>query len=210
MIRLTELEQDVLKEIFNVGMGRAAKSLSLLVDEEVLLTIPYLAFVEPDKAAAMIQERTRDQVSGVRQHFGGPFSGEALLIYPEEKSLELVRSILREEAPPVAVLTELERESLMEVGNVILNACLGNFANFLELELECGLPEFVRGQCRNLLAAYAPPTSPDQPEEAVLLMIVDFTTGRSAIKGYVILLLDARALVNLQSELQTLLTRFNG
>ena len=58
----------------------------------------------------------------------GPFSGRALLIFPEAQSLELVRSIVGAEHSLEDVI-DLEQEALAETGNIILNACLATIAN---------------------------------------------------------------------------------
>lgn len=46
MIELNELQQDMLTELFNIGMGNAAAALSEMVSEEVLLSIPQISFME--------------------------------------------------------------------------------------------------------------------------------------------------------------------
>ena len=37
---LSELENDLLGELFNIGVGRAANSLSQMVNQEVTLSVP--------------------------------------------------------------------------------------------------------------------------------------------------------------------------
>ena len=64
----------------------------------------------------------------MQQSFEGPFSGRALLIFPEAQSLELVRSIVGAEHSLEDVI-DLEQEALAETGNIILNACLATIAN---------------------------------------------------------------------------------
>jgi len=53
---LDELQQDALTEVFNVGMGSAAASLSEMVGEEVQLTVPEISFVNKEDAILLLSE----------------------------------------------------------------------------------------------------------------------------------------------------------
>ena len=207
---LTPLEQDALVEVLNIGVGRAAASLAQMVGEEVSLSIPRFAMVDRQGALAMIGEEKQGFVAAVRQTFHGPFHGSAMLIYPEEKSLELVRSLLNEEDLALETLTELERESLLEVGNVILNACLGSIANLMEIEFSCELPEFLRNRFGALLGEPFSRDDGDSGGKLILFLFVDFVTHGSAFKGYVVLLLDVVAMVRIKKELGLLIQRYQG
>ncbi|MBF0283662.1 MAG: chemotaxis protein CheC [Magnetococcales bacterium] len=210
---LSEFEQDMLRELLNVGIGRAAYSLSRMLDEEIVLSAPFLKVLSRQEATELIQNDSDEPVAAVRQSFDGPFQGSALLIYHENTSLELVRRMLKEEVP-LATLTELEQESLMEVGNVILNACLGSIANMLGGELRCDLPEYLKGRCETLLQQPAGRVSPALDgcggSECILLMYVDFSTGGDSLKGYLALLLDMVGMTRLRGEMSHLMERYAG
>lgn len=213
MIILSEIESDTLAELLNLGMGRAAASLSQMVGEEISLSVPHLEFLTREEATRTLEVQTSVQVSAVVQPFSGPFSGSSMLIFPQSKSLELVRVLLKSDAP-VEVLTELEQEALSEVGNVILNACLGTLANMLRTEIRCGLPEFISAQCSALMGGMitgnVDPARPNQPDDPVILIIVDFATQSSHVKGYVVLMVDISTLSNLKNHLNDLLRRYQA
>ena len=65
---------------------------------------------------------------GIHQVFEGEITGRALLIFPDTKSLELVRAVIGGELPLEEII-ELEQEALAEIGNIILNGCLATIAN---------------------------------------------------------------------------------
>ena len=54
MENLNELQLDALGEIFNIGVGRAASSLSLIVSDEVLLSAPRVQIVHREQAAEIL------------------------------------------------------------------------------------------------------------------------------------------------------------
>lgn len=203
---LSELEQDALLEVLNMGMGHAADSLSQIVGEEVLLSIPRLFFLSRQEAFKLIEADPLTNMAAVRQSFTGPFHGSALLIYPQEKSLELVRALLHDQVA-LHECKELEQESLTEVGNIILNACLGSIANLMEIEILCELPEYLQGTCETLLTTEQ---TQDLHTTNMLLLYVDFVTHGNAVKGYVILVFNSWAISHLKKELASLLCRFGS
>ena len=58
MIKLNELQEDMLTELFNLGMGNAASALSEMVSEEILLSIPKISFMEKSELANISIDRT--------------------------------------------------------------------------------------------------------------------------------------------------------
>ena len=85
--KLTEIEQDALAEIANMGVSRAASSLRLLVGEEVLLSVPSVKIVTREAASKLVERENATRLVAVQQSFDGPFAGRALLIFPEAQSL---------------------------------------------------------------------------------------------------------------------------
>src|SRR6204780_3486516 len=127
---LTDIEQDALAEIANMGVSRAANSLRQMVGEEVLLSVPAVKIVTREAASKLVERNNAKRLVAVQQSFEGPFAGRALLIFPEAQSLELVRAIVGDEHSLEDVI-DLEQEALAETGNIILNGCLAPIANFL-------------------------------------------------------------------------------
>jgi chemotaxis protein CheC len=91
---LSEIEQDALAEIANMGVSRAAASLRRMVGEQVFLSVPAVSIVTRATASQLVERGHSTKLVAVQQSFEGPFSGRALLIFPEAQSLELVRSIV--------------------------------------------------------------------------------------------------------------------
>ena len=134
MFELTELQHDALVEIFNMGVGSAANAMSRIVNEEVAMSVPKITFQNRTDAATALGNRESRRISGVSQHYEGSFNTDAILMFPEEKSLEIVRLMVGD-AVPMEELTEMEQEAMSEIGNIILNACVGTLANIFNTEL---------------------------------------------------------------------------
>ncbi|OUD13970.1 hypothetical protein [Thioflexithrix psekupsensis] len=181
---LSELQKDAICEMLNIGMGQAAASLSAIISEELKLSIPTVELLSRQEAANIISCDPQRRIAGVKQHFEGPFWGDALLLFPQEKSLQLVRALVKEELPP-ELLAELEQDALTEVGNIILNSCLGSFGNVLTQEVTSDLPLFINGSALEVLYTAKP-----QERDVVMFMRVEFSTHNQSISGYVAFLLE--------------------
>lgn len=139
---LSEFEIDAVTELMNMAMGQAAASLNELVHEEVQLSVPSVDFMSPAEFRDTIGKATLDRVSLIDQHVSGPFDGNMLLMFPEENSLELVRTMLGEEVG-IEELTELEQDAFIEIGNIIIGAAMATLADALGVEFTSALPTYT-------------------------------------------------------------------
>jgi chemotaxis protein CheC len=188
---LSGIEQDALAEIANMGVSRAAASLRQMVGEQVLLSVPAVELVTRQVAARLVERDDTTKLVAVQQSFDGPFSGSALLIFPETQSLQLVRSIVGEEHTLEDVI-DLEQEALAETGNVILNACLGTIANLLHRTMRISLPAIVRGNGQKLFDGQV------GTGDLVLFLYIDFTIRNRDVRGFVALVMDLPSIMSLK------------
>ena len=177
---LDDLEVDALTELVNLGISQSAHSLAEMVREEVTLSVPRVALVSRKEAIRTLGEREAKNLVAVHQLFEGDISGRALLIFPEAKSLELVRAVIGS-GLSIEQIVELEQEALAETGNVILNGCLATIANMLERSLRISLPEILHGGSQELFSL--PHSS--GAEESVLFIYINFSVRRREIDGYI-------------------------
>lgn len=204
-ISLEELERDALTELVNIGVSRAASSLRTMVGRQVFLSVPSVEVVSRAAAAALIRERETGPLVAVRQDFSGAFNGQALLIFPEQNSLELVRSVAGE-AMGVDDLAGIENEALAETGNIVLNSCLATMANILERPLEMSLPEVVRGEGAGLFELNAAAAA----DGVVLFLYINFSISERDIRGYIAMLMDLPSLDALRALIREFISRVLG
>jgi len=122
--------------------------------------------------------------------FEGAFKGNALLLFPEDKSLELVWALLQGSVPRDE-LAEMEEDALSEVGNVIINACLGTLSNMLKDSINSDFPQFRRGQYMDIIEELIDEHTNDP---VMLYMHIDFKLKEKDIDGYVAIVMDVGAL----------------
>ncbi len=189
---------DTLEELFNIGMGRAAKSLSEMVNEEVILSVPELKAMTYSDALEMYTNKTNEQVDAVEQFFDGQFSGNAFLFFTHESSQELVRRIIGDLGAGED-LNEIEQEVLKEVSNIILNACFGCMAEVLDCELQSGVPSVVTG---NIAAVLGLERMKLGRNPLVLTLSMTFHLHNNSIEGQVSLLMTSESIQKLVKELE--------
>lgn len=194
---LTELERDALAELSNIAMARAANSLRQMLEHQVLLSVPVVEILTQEAATEAMSGAGNLSLVGVRQDFTGPFSGRALLIFPEANSLELVRAVVGRQLP-LEDIVDLEDEALAETGNILLNSWVATIANLLKRTLKMSLPVVVRGDSRAMLA------STDTPATLILFLHITFEISKREISGYVALVMDIPSI----DELRLLISDF--
>jgi len=204
-ISLDDLERDALAEIVNIGVSRAASNLRKMIGDQVFLSVPSVEVLSQRRAARLITERETSELVAVRQDFSGPFSGRALLIFPETNSLELVRAVTGGELTAQEVL-DLEHEALAETGNIILNSCLATMANMLKRSLTMTIPEVLRGSGAMLFEVDETAAS----EGLVLFLYIDFAVRKHDIRGYIAMIMDLPSLATLKELLEEFIARVVG
>jgi chemotaxis protein CheC len=192
-VPLTELERDALTELVNIGVSTAAAGLRKMVGEEVLLSVPSVEVVSHRLAVTLIGERESDDLVAVRQDFVGPFSGRALLIFPRNKSLDLVRAVAGQ-TMSATDLAEAEQEALSEIGNIILTCCLSMMAKMLKQSFEMSLPEVLRGNGAQLFEVSSP-----SEDSLVLFLYINFSVHNRDIRGYIAMLMDVPSLTSVKT-----------
>ena len=132
---LSLLEQDALQEIMNIGFGQAAADLADIINLHVILSVPKIAVLKTDQVLDYIRTQIPEttDMSMITQFFSGKFNGASFLVFPRGEGRKLLQ-IFDEE---LQILGEnydidiLEKETLIEVGNIIIGACVGKVAEML-------------------------------------------------------------------------------
>jgi chemotaxis protein CheC len=176
-----------------------------MVGRQVTLSVPSLEVVSRATATALIRERETGPLVAVRQEFRGAFNGQALLIFPEHNSLELVRSVSGD-ALELQDLLDLEQEALAETGNIVLNSCLATMANMLKRPLEMSLPEVLRGEG----AKFFEFDDEGSPNAVVLFLYINFAISDRDIRGYIAMLMDLPSLDALRGLIAEFIERVMG
>jgi chemotaxis protein CheC len=203
VLQISELERDAVAEIANIAIGRAAASLRQIVGHEILMSVPSVEILSREAAVRVVAKPGTKTFVAVCQSFDGPFSGRALLIFPEANSLALVQAILGRELP-VEDIAEIEDEALAETGNIILNNFVATMANVFKRGLKMSLPSVMRGAGPDLFER------PAAEDDLVLFLYINFEISQKEIRGYLALVMDLPSLETLQALVRDYLASVAG
>jgi chemotaxis protein CheC len=200
MIAFSEFERDALAEVFNIGIGHAAATLSRMVGEKIVLAVPTLQLLERSAAFRVLQPQAGARICAVRQHFSGEIAADALLIFPESNGLELVRVMVRQLGDaglPLDTLGEMEQEAVSEIGNIVLNAVMSTIADLFGIAFGGSLPEFEIGDGDEIFR-----TDAVGAPEFMLMLHISFGIERVEVRGYLAFILDVPAIDNLKKNIK--------
>lgn len=183
-MNLTPDQIDALKELINIGVGRAASVLSEMVHCHISLQVPFIKILSPITLKKEMEELGRYQIAAVRLGFKGPFSGSAALVFPPDSASKLV-AVLTGEEPGSLDLDSVRAGTLCEVGNIVINGVMGSVANVLKRSINYSLPNYMEDSIDNLLASDEP-----APDATVLLARTRFTIEQLQIEGDIILIFE--------------------
>ena len=197
-MQLTERQKDALTELINIAFSRTAASLSELTGHRVLLDLPKVAIYATSELPARLAEFLPAELATVHQVFTGPLTGDALLLLNYNGAVMLT-DLLTDEALQSRRLNESAREVLTEVGNILLNACLGVFGNLLHVRVSFSVPRLHLDTLGSLIRSLVI----DKEElRYALVVYTAFRVRDSAISGYLVIALNVVSLDRLIQEVE--------
>ncbi len=143
-MKLTEHQTDALSELTNIAFGRAAASFSDLAEQRVLLDTPSVTVHETSALKDALSKLVEGQGATVHLDFTGSVSGDALLVLDHADAVLLVGLLLGTQSA-TGRLSTLDQDALVEVGNILLSACLGTFGNLLQAHIRFSVPNLYLG-----------------------------------------------------------------
>jgi chemotaxis protein CheC len=192
-MNLTPLQHDALVELLNIGFGRAGASLSSLTGHRVLLEVPNVVIHPVDQLNNLLREFMPGDVASVHQEFGGQVGGDAMLLLDPVAASTLKELLTSEPALPLT-LDASAREVLTEVGNILLNACIGTFGNLLNVNISFSVPDV---DIASLRAVVDRVLGTGDAFRYALVVTAGFRLREAEVTGYVVIVLTVQSLARL-------------
>ena len=196
-MELNTVQHDALVELLNIGFGRAGASLSKLTQQRVILEVPQVAVHPVTHLNAALGRVVNDRVASVHQVFSGPVAGDALLLLDPIAAATLTE--LLTDVPALSLdLDPSTREVFTEVGNIVLNACIGTFGNMLEIPVSFSVPDVDVTNITNVIDRMM---ETGDAFRYALVVTAGFRLRDSAVTGYVVIVLTVQSLKRLLDAL---------
>jgi chemotaxis protein CheC len=171
--------------------------LSDLTGHRISLEVPEVAIHTIPEITDRLEHLMEGEVASVNQVFSGPINGNGILLLDREAALLLNR--LLTDRPSVSGFDGAAREVITEVGNIVLNACLGAFGNLLKIQVSFTVPALHIESVQNVLHTL---TIEKQRLEYALIIHTCFHLRASNVRGYLVIILGVTSLATLLKELK--------
>ncbi len=137
---LGEIELDALKELGNIGVGKAATSLSQMLGKMINMSVPVASIVKIQDLHKVID--AEKMVAGVVTALDDVENGQTGFLYinfPEGSSIKLAEILLGDSSDE-----EMVDSTLMEIGNILSSAFCDAIAEMLGIVLIPTPPNFAK------------------------------------------------------------------
>ena len=195
-MRLTERQADALSELINIAFARTGAALSELTGHRVILNPPEVAVYRSEEFRPALAKFVPGDVASIHQVFAGPVAGDALLLLNYEGAVHLT-DLLTDGHKPSGYLDESAREVLTEVGNILLNACLGMFGNLLKVHVTFSVPRLHLETLEELIGSI---TAGKTDLHYALVVYTAFHIRDSSVTGFLVIVLSVASLDRLIHE----------
>jgi len=187
---LTADQKDALAELINIGFGRAAASLSKLTGHRVQLEVPQVMMCPLDELGTNLRPYINGDIASVHQVFTGPVGGDALLVLDRRSGSILKELLTNEPALPLEVDASA-RDVIAEVGNILLNACLGMFGNLLQVQVSFSVPRLNLDTLHGVLESL---TVDREGLRYALVVHAGFRLRDAEVRGVLVIVLSVASL----------------
>ena len=204
---ITTEETDTLQEIMNIAFGRAASDLAEYVDIFVILNPPLIKVLQAFDLPSYLNNEIKDyeRVSVVEQNFWGKFKGNAFLVFPAGTGKRMISLFNNEnkffDSEPSH---ELEKETFLEIGNILIGACIGKIAELLGDVTTYSPPRVV---VENGLRGIVYDNLSDPDNLAIVLRTV-FEFNEKNVSGYMFILTKQESFAWLKTALYKFLEQY--
>ena len=204
METLTSDQLDALRELFNVGVGRAAGMLNRMLSISVKLRVPIVHLLHADQVLTVLNEFGVEPVAAVKLPFRGEFNGYAILIFPPADAAQIADSLMGQDYEPTD-MDALRAGTINEVGNVVLNAVLGTISDGLDTHLRYSIPTYREDSVGRLLQLDL-----ESSHGTLIIAHVTFSLMELEVEGDIVLYMELGSMEPLIHLLDGLINTTDG
>jgi chemotaxis protein CheC len=199
-MELTDQQRDALTEVLNIATARTAAALSDLTGQRVVLDVPHITIHPIADLTAALSTFIQGDIVTVHQIFSGPVAGDALLLLEHYAAVTLTDLMTNEDMRSKR-LNESAREVLTEIGNILLNACMGVFGDLLQVRVSFAVPRLhldaLSGMLYSLIIGH-------EEIQYALLVHTTFRLRDSEVNGFLVIVLGVASLDHLLQAIEQL------
>jgi chemotaxis protein CheC len=171
-----------LSEIVNQAANRAAAAFAEMLSLPVNVQLSRAELIDKRQVNASNLNDETNWGKAVHIHFEDGASGEALFLLPAGHDANLVAALF-EQIPALQDAKTSADIVLLEIGNVLLNACVGTIANQMGKHISYQVPELIESP---IIAQFIDP-DPSRPLKLIRMMST-LGVGDIEVSAYIVLI----------------------
>lgn len=154
MIVLDQLELDALREVGNIGAGRAATALSQMLQRPIRIDVPKASIVRLEDLPEPLGGPQK-LVAATYFRVYGDAPGRLLIMIGEDSLAHLLSLLMGQEIPAGQALDETAQSAVKELGNILCSAYLNALADFMGFPLLPSVPALAIDMVSSVLQSVA-------------------------------------------------------
>lgn len=139
---LSHLENDILREIGNIGAGNATTSMASLMNKEINMEVPYVHLLTINEIMDIVGGPEEIIVTTFFK-VEGDITGTVYFLLSIEEATSIVREMLQDDTIEINILEELDEmvmSVLKEVANIVVGAYISALADFTKINIQTTVP----------------------------------------------------------------------
>jgi len=130
---IDEIEQDIIREIINISVAKAADSFAMISKDKVLINVPEIKVFSKDQAVEEVVKKEATEVI-VLSDIKGDITGNSLMLFSKHHIKKLSEVCLNEPYFDEEDI-RLKESLLLEVSNIITGSLVTQLANILKMNI---------------------------------------------------------------------------
>jgi chemotaxis protein CheC len=130
--QVTDVYNDVLREIGNIGAGNAMTALSQMMNCKIDMKVPQVQLLDITEVGTIMGGEEQLMV-GIFLGVEGDVTGSMMFLVEYKSAKHLVDKVMGGYGTPGDELTEMELSAMQEVGNIITGAYLNSLSTLTQL-----------------------------------------------------------------------------
>ena len=190
----------------NISFGAVSAELTEIINTSIVLSVPKVALLSGKDFPNYLSDKLKlsPPFNIIEQSFSGKLNGHSLLVFPSGSEKKLVTMF--EDLSDVAEekISQLEKESLIEIGNILSGACVGRMAEHLNEVVFFTPPRLIMATTTSWM------TQQDlvDPASIIILVKTEFKFASNDIEGYIFLITSQESFAWLKTALHRFVEHF--
>jgi chemotaxis protein CheC len=181
---LNDQHIDILREIGNIGAGNAATSLSVMLDEDVHISLPKVR-VEDYNSVVSALGGPEEMIVAVMVNFSGEANGLVLFILTMGNAVGVTDILVGKDECSSKGLSEMKLSAITEIGNILGSSYLSSIAELTGLKIEVSIPHVAIDMTGAILAE--PVVKYGAADNKVMFIEESFNTEKRNLSSHVLM-----------------------